>query len=200
MMEKTRFKENGKERLSARNILNFSFREIKYKLIVVITSLLLLSLVVLAYLTYSLIKDVDDLKANLTSVNSQLNEKDEMLNILKSGKIRIIRLKGQDINPLGEGKIIWSPSNDSAILQLSNLPPTNGKESYQLWVIKNNIPYSEGVFEVKKPDTESIFKLDSLFINNLNEVNSFIITLEQKGGALMPAGIIYLRGTPYSQQ
>lgn len=82
------------------------------------------------------------------------------------------------------------------MLQVANLIPANYNEDYQLWLVKADTSISEGIFRLRKPDSENFFKIDSLHIKNLNSLDSIILTLEKRGGAPKPEGNIYLLGNP----
>lgn len=179
-----------------KNKYSITFNKVKDKIILVAAVVFFISFIIVTFYSVVLLKDIHYLNSQIISINNNIGKKDEILSILQSKQIDIINLKGQDINPSGYGKIILSPVNNSAILQVGNLPPTSGKEKYQLWVLSNNKDIDEGSFNVIKPDYENFFKLDSLSLNDINTKDSFYLTLEPNGKESKPTGTIYLMGSP----
>jgi len=173
-----------------------TFNNVKDKIVMVAAVVFSISFIIVTYYSAVLLKDIHYLKGQIISVNNDLGKKNEILSILQSKQIDIINLKGQDINPSGYGKIIWSPVNNAAILQIGNLPPTTGKKKYRLWALSNNKDIDDGSFSVIKPDYENFFKLDSLSLNDINTNESFFLTLEPNGKGSKPTGTIYLMGSP----
>lgn len=125
-----------------------------------------------------------------------IRKKNDILDVLQARHLEIIKLKGQDIDPNSYGKFIWEPFDSSAVLQVSNLIPASSKEDYQLWLVKGDTSISEGVFRISRPDSENFFKIDNLQAKNLSNLDSIMLTLEKKGGAVKPQGVIYLLGNP----
>ncbi len=141
-------------------------------------------------------KEVKIKSREIDALEFTLGRKNDILKVLQARHLEIIKLHGQDIDPNSYGKFIWEPSNNSAVLQVANLIPANYKEDYQLWLVKADTSISEGVFRIRKPDSENFFKIDSLQVKDLNSLDSIMLTLEKRGGAPKPEGIIYLLGNP----
>ena len=171
----------------------------KKKIIIVLTILFFISTILLSYLNYSLLRKVRIKSKEVEALDHTLSIKDDILTVLHAKHLEVINLFGQDVNPSGYGKIIWDTSDNSAVLQVANLMPANSSEDYQLWLVKGDTSISEGVFQIRKSDSENFFKIHKLLVNNLNELDSIILTLERKGGTSNPDGIIYLLGNPSSQ-
>ena len=172
--------------------------KIKKIIIHVLLVLFIISAAILAYSDYTLSEEARIKSDEIGRLTDTLNIKNEILSVIQAKHISVINLYGQDANPNGYGKIIWNISDNSAVLQVSNLMPATSKEDYQLWLVKGDTSISEGVFKIRRPDSENIFKIDSLHVNNLNNLDSIMLTLEKRGGSPKPEGIIYLLGNPSS--
>jgi anti-sigma-K factor RskA len=140
-------------------------------------------------------RKVAELTTKVTALTTELAQKNELLNVLASEKIRITVMSGLKADPVGFGKIIWDPVNRSAILQVSRLPAVPHDRDYQLWVIKGKTPISAGVFSVSDT-TSNFFRIDGLAVTDPHEISAFAVTLEPKGGLPAPSGEMYLAGTP----
>ncbi|HEY4613039.1 MAG TPA: anti-sigma factor [Bacteroidota bacterium] len=159
-------------------------------------------LVALGLYTNSLISRLDSQEQLLSSQQKQIvaltNEvqaKEELLNVLQAPRIDMVMMNGLEPNPAGYGKIIWDPAKKVAIFQVANLPLAPTDKDYQLWIIKNNIPVSAGVFTVQdEKERENYFKVLSLDVADKSEVDAFAVTLEPKGGLPQPSGAMYLIG------
>ena len=103
-------------------------------------------------------------------------------------------MNGLEVNPDGYGKIIWDPGQRVAILQISNLPAAPSDKDYQLWVIRNQVPVSAGVFSIRQPVEETFFRIEDLVETDKQAINAFAITLEPLGGAPQPTGPMYMLG------
>ena len=49
------------------------------------------------------------------------------------------------------GQVLYVPDEDTAVVNLSDLPPLEPGDAYQLWVIKDGTPTSAGLFELTGP-------------------------------------------------
>ena len=160
--------------------------------------LLIAGIIILSYNLLSLKQTVDNQKTTIVQLKTELEKNKEILSVLQSKQIEIVTMNGLKVNPAGYGKIIWDPVKKSAILQISNLPPVPKDKDYQLWVIKDNVPISAGVFSFKDKKEENFYKISNLAETDKKKINAFAITLEPKGGVPQPTGAMYLLGSPNS--
>ncbi|MFA5833670.1 MAG: anti-sigma factor [Bacteroidota bacterium] len=140
---------------------------------------------------------VAEQQLRLTSLTTDIQQKDEILNVLQSPKIEVAIMNGLEVNPAGYGKIIWDPVRKIAILQISKLPSLPSDKDYQLWFLdKNKKPFSAGIFSVAEGN-ENYFKVSELPLpENKKDITAFAVTLEPKGGVPQPTGTMYLMGEP----
>jgi anti-sigma-K factor RskA len=160
-------------------------------------SFITLSLMFYAFNLRSEINENKSVIANqetqITELEDELQQKEEMLAILESRNIDMVHMSGMEVNPNGYGKIIWDAEKQQALLQVSNLPIVPQDKDYQLWIIKDNKPVSAGVFTVNNEDNK-FFKIKEMTDVNALSNNSFAVTMEPKGGMPQPTGDMYLMG------
>ncbi len=167
---------------------------IRYHIVAAVSILLFLSLLILTFYLYQISSVNSKLNNLLIDRSAQLENDNKLFNVLKEKNIDVINLTGQDVNPSGYGKIFWSAFSKEAVLQVGNLPPINEMKDYQLWLVKNDSNFSEGVVKVKAYNSNNFYYIKDLPLNNDDTGYSFILTLEPKGGSSKPTGTIYLKG------
>ena len=132
----------------------------------------------------------------LAELTGELEKKEVLLSVLAARTVEMVLMNGLEVNPNGYGKVIWDPARRAAILQVSNLPTIPTDRDYQLWVIRNQVPISAGVFAIRQGVQEAFFRIENLAETDRRSINAFAITLEPAGGVLQPTGPMYLLGSP----
>lgn len=161
----------------------------------VATALLLLVSVGLTFLTLNLNETVDSQEATITQLETELEQRNELLSVLAAREARLINMGGLEPSPDGYGKIVWAPDERRAILQMAHLPPPPADKDYQLWLIKEEeSPISAGVFNFDESSRDLFFKVDALDADPSPEANAFAVTLEPEGGMPQPTGDMFLLG------
>lgn len=159
--------------------------------------LVTLSLIFYSFNLSSEISDKEEIiveqQTQITELQSEIQQKEELLSILESREVDLVIMSGMEVNPNGYGKIIWDSESKRALLQVSNLPAVPTDKEYQLWIIKNNKPVSAGLFAVDDPKKDSFFKLEEISADEQN-ADAFAVTMEPKGGMPQPTGDMYLMG------
>lgn len=101
------------------------------------------------------------------------------IDILRNEGGLIIAMAGTDKAPDALTKVYWNDEQETAYLDIFNLPkPPSGKQ-YQLWAIVDGTPVDMGVFDISPNDT----LVPAPFIEN---PAAFAITLEPAGGSESP--------------
>lgn len=132
----------------------------------------------------------------IAALEDSLSRKEALLDVLRSDRMQVAVMAGQDPNPAGYGKIIWDPDRKRAILHVSNLPPIPADKDYQLWVIRDSRPVDAGVFHVGAARSGGdLFRIDGMVETDRSRISAFAVTLEPKGGAPQPTGKMYLLGS-----
>lgn len=76
----------------------------------------------------------------------------------------------------GKVRLISSKSKDSAVIVASELPALKGSKVYQVWLVKDDFPRSQGVFQTS----------GAMIMKGLVGVDHVAITVEPKGGSQQP--------------
>lgn len=140
-------------------------------------------------------REIENQQVQLSSLQHELRQKEELLSILESREVDVVSLTGMEASPNGYGKIVWDPKNNQALLQVSNLPAIPSDRDYQLWIIKNNKSVSAGIFSISDPEKDTFFKIEQMDPPvDEQSTGAFAVTLEPKGGMPQPTGDMYLMG------
>lgn len=126
-----------------------------------------------------------DLKQNLNQIRTEkdslqqdLNTTQRNLEICNAGKKVIMR--GTDKEPRAIASVLYNSENQTAVLEVIDMPePPSGKQ-YQLWALVDGNPIDMGVFEVQ---TDQNISQSVPFIA---DADAFAVTLEPSGGSVNP--------------
>jgi hypothetical protein len=116
----------------------------------------------------------------------ELDETNQKLTtILDSNTVSKV-LKGQAVSPSSKAIVYWNKTNQKVYLSIKSLPaPPEGRQ-YQLWALKDEKPVNAGVIEMDNVLQKML---------DIDNANSFAVTLEKKGGSLTPdLEALYLMG------
>jgi len=131
-------------------------------------------------------------RADLERVQAENQELARVMDIVTSPRLRIVALGGQAASPNAEGRVLWSPDSKKAVLYANGLPKPPAGRDYQLWVIENSTPRSEGVFPVDaRGDAHHVLPE----VPAPGGVGAFAVTLEPAGGVPAPTGPMVLLGS-----
>jgi anti-sigma-K factor RskA len=177
---------------SAEKASIYSFTQFK----ALATAAVLLIVVTVGLIIYStqLSKEVDQQQATIQRLETEVEQKEELLTILEARDVDLVIMAGmENISPNGYGKVVWDKDGGRALLQVANLPSVPTDKDYQLWFILDGKPISAGVFAVDDSRRDNFFKIEQLQ-SSANE-GAFAVTMEPKGGVPQPTGDMYLMGT-----
>ena len=113
------------------------------------------------------------------------------LSHLQASGFSSLALSGTPANPHAEGMIVYTAGGEYGLLvvnQLKELPPDF---QYQLWLIRDGIRTSGGVFSVGK-DGYAVLRIESPDL--LTHYEGFGVTIEPAGGSVGPTGERVLAG------
>jgi anti-sigma-K factor RskA len=124
------------------------------------------------------------LKGEKESVENQLAENNEVLEVLRSKEYQAYTLPGnQAVAPEAFAKVYLNKTQNIAYIDIKGLPtPPRGKV-YQVWSLKMEplTPTSVGLISAENETSEGIYK----FVN-FPDPEAFGITLEPEGGSETP--------------
>lgn len=63
------------------------------------------------------------------------------------GEVASLSISGTADAPGISGRVVYVPDEDTAVMRLSDLPPLDPGDAYQLWVIRDGTARSAGLFE-----------------------------------------------------
>jgi anti-sigma-K factor RskA len=90
-------------------------------------------------------------------------------------------MQGVKTHPGMMATVYWDQNSKDVYMVVNNLPaPPSGKQ-YQLWAIIDGKPVSAGLYDMTDPS-----KMVQKMKNIQGNVQTFAITLEQKGGSSTP--------------
>lgn len=115
----------------------------------------------------------------IKELQNNLSKYETLLSGLNAATIQITELKGLETNPVGHGKIFWSPGSQLALLQVSNLTPMGDETTYQLWVVINSEWKNAGILNMRN-GAPFFFERDKISDKSI-VIDAFAITLEPDG-------------------
>ena len=155
----------------------------------------------LVFYAFSLRSEISDQESTIVSqeeeiadLENEMNELQEMLSVMDSRQLHVVRLLGMEANPFGYGNVIWDSQNNRAVVQLAELPNAGKDGQYQFWAIFDNKAVDIRSFSVNN-DGEVLFLIENLDGLNKRKDFSFAVTLESDGGSSQPDGEMHLMGS-----
>ena len=149
----------------------------------IIATITTLSTVWLGYSSYNL-------RQQLALRDTQLQEQQELIALLRQPNNRLVSLKGFD-DVAVSGSLFIAPEKNKAVLALQNLQPLSGTQVYRLWAISqkqttgcvNFTPNEKGVVHLEFAD------------DSLDNADSVLITIEPEADTVQPKGSEILTGS-----
>jgi anti-sigma-K factor RskA len=134
---------------------------------------------------------VRELQGRLAALQSQVNEREEVIRFLSDPQVRIVNLAALPASPGASGQLLWNPRSSAGLLLVTGLPPTTADKAYELWGIAGAEPVPAGVFTVNQGGV-TLFRLPAL--PQAKNFDKFAVTLEPAGGVPQPTGPMHLLG------
>lgn len=147
----------------------------------------------LATMNYQLRQEVAQLKQQqqlLVAREAELSRYQDTVALLRQPNNRLFKLAGTGTMTTASGSFVLTPSRQSAILVLQNLPPLPENRRYQLWAVVHDqkmpcpkfLPDAEGRVFLKLPAEQ------------LMETSKVVITVEPMEETPQPTGEMVLSG------
>ncbi|WP_445666513.1 anti-sigma factor [Fodinibius sp. AD559] len=164
----------------------------------IVLGFICLSLVFYAFSLRSEISAQSDVIAEqekqIIDLENEMQELQEMLAVINSRQLHVVRLLGMEANPFGYGNVIWDSQNNRAVVWLAELPDPGGEGQYQFWAIFDNKAVDIKSFSVDD-NGNALFMTDDLDMLDNGDDFSFAVTLESDGGSSQPDGEMHLMGS-----
>jgi len=112
---------------------------------------------------------------------TRLEEFRQDMHIMMAPSMKPVVMQGVKTHPGMMATVYWDQNSKDVYMVVNNLPaPPSGKQ-YQLWAIIDGKPVSAGLYDMTDPS-----KMVQKMKNIQGNVQTFAITLEQKGGSSTP--------------
>jgi anti-sigma factor RsiW len=85
------------------------------------------------------------------------------------------------------GRVVWVPDEATAIVRLNNLPPLDPGDAYQLWVLRDGVPESAGLFEQTGPSQAVRVAA------GLDDADALAVTAQPSTSRMVPEGPILVQ-------
>lgn len=102
-------------------------------------------------------------------------------------EVTTLAVTGTPDAPGVSGRVVYVPDEDTAVVRLNNLPPLDPGDAYQLWVIRDNVPQSAGLFEQTGP-TQAVQVAEGL-----SDADALAVTAQPSTSRMVPEGPILVQ-------
>ena len=130
--------------------------------------LMVLAIVVLGFSTLMLRQEVKELQAQVPG-----------------GYMQVVRLNGTDLAPDSSGYMMVFRGQNYGTLAVTHAPLLDGDRQYQMWLIRDEVRTSGGVFSVNEVGYGNLMVSADV---PLDSFDGFGITIEPLGGSPQPTG------------
>ena len=133
---------------------------------------------------------VTRLQSEISALNQQVAAQsqsiDELVQNLSQSDVITVSLNSTEEQPRALGQLIANPTDKSAVVVISGLPPLEPGKTYQVWLI-GGAPVSAGLLSVDE-NGQSVLIITSE--EAIGSFNSLGISIEPEGGSEQPTGDI----------
>ena len=135
---------------------------------------------------------IENASARITDLKRQLSLTSTLTLAAFSPDTRVVHLAGLAASPKANATVALSPSNKTAFMEVSGLPPAPTDKVYEAWWIGRHAgPIRAGLFEAP---AEGVAKVELIMPPEGEEIIASAVTLEPSGGTDKPTGAMYLKG------
>jgi anti-sigma-K factor RskA len=128
-------------------------------------------------------------ETEMTRLRNEIESYKDATSLLAEPGMEFIDLAGVAPNEQAFGKVVIDPERGAGIVYMYELPPTPEGMTYQLWMVRDGVPTSAGMFTVNDDGT-AMLELDPM--PDMDQFASFDVTIEPAGGMPEPTGMMYL--------
>jgi anti-sigma-K factor RskA len=134
-------------------------------------------------------KQLVDRELQVNRLETEIESYMDATSLLAEPGMQFIDLAGVAPNEQAFGKVVVDPEGSHAVVYMYELPPTPEGMTYQLWMVRDGIPTSAGMFTVNE-DGSAKLMLEPM--PGIGQFASFDVTIEPAGGMPEPTGMMYL--------
>ena len=145
-----------------------------------------------AYLNYSLYKKNNELTAEKQGYAVRIAEYERELRAIEpKPTVKMAAMKGMPDAPQAMTTVYWDTVSHDVYILVNNLPKPASDKQYQIWALLDGQPIDLGLIE-----NEYFIKQNRLLVKarNVQNAQSFAITLESLGGNQTPKGKMIVLG------
>lgn len=164
---------------------------------------LFVALIVVGLLAFLNISELNDTiaktESNLLTAKNEWRSTNEFLSrnialveFFNHENVWIVKMEGIDPQMKISGKLFVAMDEKEALLQVNNLPTPTPENMYQLWLVTQTQTYSMGFFFVE-PGSRYVKLINIPYIQK-DQIVEFRISLEPRGGSVVPTGQAYASG------
>ena len=120
-----------------------------------------------------------------------LERTENLLGILQSPDVEMVKLDGLEPQPDSRGTLLWDSPTQTAILKVSDLAPAPTHREYQLWIYfhdRSLEPLSLGTFTVAGSERNAVFRFAGFPAFDRASIRGILVTEEPEGGNAAPGG------------
>ena len=132
---------------------------------------------------------VPELQSQVQILQRALERQNEILDVVAEG--HGLPVAGTDVQPEATGQLVVGRDGQTAVLFVSALPALPSEQTYQLWLIGDEGPVSEGVFMV---NAEGVGVLEVEADAPVFSYEAIGVSVEPEGGSPQPTGAIVMLG------
>ncbi|HTR62916.1 MAG TPA: anti-sigma factor [Candidatus Binataceae bacterium] len=137
-------------------------------------------------------RGIENASARIADLRTQLSLTSTLTLAAFSPDTRVVHLSGLAAAPKANATVALSPSNKTAFMEVSGLPPAPADKVYEAWWIARHAgPIRAGLFEAP---AEGVAKVELIVPPEGEEIVASAVTLEPSGGTEKPTGAMYLKG------
>lgn len=137
---------------------------------------------------------VPELQRQINALQQELAQQDDVMAILREGQS--LPIAGTEFQPTAIGQLLVGHDGQNALLVASDLATLPPEQTYQLWLIGDSGPVSEGVFTVNESGTGFLEVQTETAVFDYAAIG---ISVEPEGGSPQPTGDIVMLSEILSQ-
>ena len=132
---------------------------------------------------------VPELQSQVQILQRALEQQNEILDVVAAGNG--LPVLGTEVQPEATGQLVVGPDGRTAVLFVSALPTLPSDQTYQLWLIGDEGPVSEGLFMVNEAGVGILEVEADVPVLSYTGVG---VSVEPEGGSPQPTGAIVMHG------
>jgi anti-sigma-K factor RskA len=152
----------------------------------------LLAVIILGAWVASLNAQLARLQQETARLQQELLTQQEVLAQLSAPEVSASAIAGTAAQPQAHGQMLADPSQQQAVLVVSDLAPLPPDRTYQFWLIRQNVPVSAGLFTV---DAQGHAILAVQSAEAIGSFDAIGVSIEPAGGSQQPTGDIVMLGS-----